>query len=388
MTTKNRPLLISALVLSILLALPAFSFLQASRQIDKQKAIELMRRNVERLVRKSPRLAGTTMAVYMPEKGIDSEFGASHRLFHTASVGKLFTSVMIVRKIESGAIRAESRICELVPEQTLAGLFVFEGKDYANEVSVEQLLAHSSGIADYFDGDTFDGTKKVSKLMIDEPDREWTPALLLEHSRLHQHAVAKPGERYHYSDSGYILLGLAIEALYGRPFEQAVADEILIPLGMNDSYMPWRSQPVNKPAMELPPSWLNGHDLSRARSMSADHAGGGFATTTKDLMLFGRAILDGRLISRKSLEWMSEDLNVFGRGMHYGRGMMRLKMGEFFPLLASYPEMIGHMGILGTQFFFDVDSGSIIVISLCDSGHMPDSVRLLISALGTGMRVK
>jgi D-alanyl-D-alanine carboxypeptidase len=370
-------LAVAVIVLGILNTVP----------LSSEQARKFIEKEVGRLARKDPRLAGLTLQVSAPDRGFEESFGAENRTFHMASIGKLFTSVLVVRLMEQGIISADTPVASLIDVEILENLFVVGGIDYSAEVTIEQLLCHTSGVADYFDGKTEDGTPTVASLIGEETDSLWTPDLLLCHTRRHQKAMARPGEEFHYSDTGYVLLGLVLEKLHGEPYEQIVRRQIFTPLGMNDTYMPTRSLPVNLPAGELPPTWLNGRDLSRARSVSADWAGGGFASTSEDMVLFGRALLEGRLVTRESLDWMAEDLNLFGTGMHYGRGMMRLNFGEFFPLLAAYPRMIGHMGILGTQFFMDRESGTIVVISLCSTGFMPESVKLLISTTGICRRI-
>jgi hypothetical protein len=67
--------------------------------------------------------------------------------------------------------------------------------------------------------------------------------------------------------------------------------------------------------------------------------------------------------------------------------MMRLKFADFFPLL-QFPDMIGHMGVLGTQLMYNPNSKTTIIISLGSTGHMQDSVQLLIETLGILGRIK
>ncbi len=62
---------------------------------------------------------------------------------------------------------------------------------------------------------------------------------------------------------------------------------------------------------------------------------------------------------------------------------MQFRFGEFFFLLASYPKMVGHMGVLATHMFYDPKSDLYIISSLGSDKAMEKSVRLLIEALGS-----
>ncbi len=66
---------------------------------------------------------------------------------------------------------------------------------------------------------------------------------------------------------------------------------------------------------------------------------------------------------------------------------MRLKFADIFPLL-PYPDMIGHMGVLGTQLFFDPKNQVMVILSLGSTGYMETTVRLLVEAVGVLQRVR
>ena len=66
----------------------------------------------------------------------------------------------------------------------MEGLFVFEGKDYAKQVTVRELLTHTSGVADYVEDPVNNGPPFL-KLILDNPDTYWTPEMLLAFSRDH-----------------------------------------------------------------------------------------------------------------------------------------------------------------------------------------------------------
>jgi len=366
----------AALVLIIMLASTPLSPEQARQALEKELTA----------LRRDHRLAGASLSIRDPRRGISMDLepaDSETTSFHTASAGKLFTTVLIARKIADGTILPSSSVAALLGSQTLSGLL--HPADIAL-VTVEDLLSHTSGMADYFAGSTHDGTASIADQLVRNPERFWTVAELLEHSRSHQTPLRRG--TWYYSDTGYLVLGLVAEALYGIPFTTLVHQELFDPLGMVDSYYPTRSQPARQPARPLRPTWLGNTNLAAAAALSADQAGGGVATTSADLQRFAQALADGRLLPEASLRWLAEARNRFETGIYYGRGMMSLRFGEFMPLLKGLPPMIGHMGILGTHIFIDPDSGTSIVINLGADGKMERSVRLLISALTVLPRIR
>jgi len=177
--------------------------------------------------------------------------------FHMASIGKLFTALLIMRLVERGRVRLDQAVCDLLDATTVQQLFVYKGVDYADRVTVAQLLGHTSGVADYFEGRTW-GAPPVVRQMVSDPDHFWTPAELLTFTRTYQRAQAAPGATFHYSDTGYILLGLIVEKGMGMPFEECLRQEIFAPLGMHKSYLMHRGSPIEMPAPAITPVWLSG----------------------------------------------------------------------------------------------------------------------------------
>lgn len=385
----SRALIIALIVIGALVLVGVTGFIVVGRLMSRPMSREEAEGYLEgRLasLRMDSRLRGACLALGIPERGLTIELESPERegkAFHTASVGKLFTAVLVAKKVEEGTISWETPIYTLLEPDTLRGLV-----SPADEklVTVAELLAHTSGMADYFAGETSDGAPTVAEAMVQRPDLAWDPAALLAHGSSHQ----EPGTRgqYRYSDTGYAVLGLAIERLYGQGFVEAVHGHIFDPLGMNDSYYPLRSRPRNREMRPLGDTWLGAAEVSKAASISADWAGGGAASTLADLRLFAAALAEGRIVKRDTLRFMSRVRNRFERGTHYGYGIMTLRFGEFFPLLGRLPDMIGHMGILGTMLFIDPENGVSAVVNLGADGRMEDAVRLVIDAATCAARIR
>jgi D-alanyl-D-alanine carboxypeptidase len=284
------------------------------------------------------------------------------RPFHVASIGKLFTSVLIFQLIENKQLSLDSPIDKILGKEILKDLFVFNGIDHSTKVTVKHLLAHTSGIEDYFESKE-KNTKAVLQDITIHPDTFWTPEDLLNFTRQNQKAVGAPGDTFHYSDTGYILLGLALEKIYKKSFERIISDKIFQPLSMKNSYMHLRSSPMQKSKLPLSTMMLGDINVTDFKSISCDWAGGGIISTTEDLLIFQKALVQGKLIPIPTLESM-RGTNEFMDGILYGYGMMTIDFGKMSVLIPSTPYLYGHSGILGTLLFYSPDYDTHIIINL------------------------
>ena len=76
----------------------------------------------------------------------------SNQVFHSASVGKLATMIVVMNALERHQLSLDTPVYEVVDRDLLEGLFVYQGVDYSSQVTFRHLLAHTSGINDYFEG--------------------------------------------------------------------------------------------------------------------------------------------------------------------------------------------------------------------------------------------
>lgn len=316
--------------------------------------------------------------------GISYEYPSSGKEvpFHIASIGKVFTATLLCMLSEKGEISLDDPIVNYLPDTSLEGLFVFEGDDYAEQVTIRELLTHTSGVADYAEDPVINGPPFL-KLILDNPDTYWTPEMLLDFSRHNQSAVGKPGDSFHYSDTGYVLLGRIIENVTSKPFHANLHDEFFTPLEMNDSYLMFRSEPANQPKKPIQKIWLNDREISQFISLSSDWSGGGIISTSADLLKFHMALRNGKLISPALLEQMETFTNQFMPGINYGMGMMEVDFQDFSPKLRSIPRVTGHIGIWGIHMLYDDTTETYINVNLGSASCMNTSFEVLIELMNT-----
>ena len=316
----------------------------------------------------------TQVRIYSGKHGIDYRYTSKgSRPYHGASIGKVFVVVLLLKMVSEEKLSLDQPIHELLEAKVLQELFVVNGNDHSGEVTIRQLAMHTSGINDYFESKSSSDSSFID-LIISESDHFWTPDELLDFTRNYQKAVARPGEKFFYSDTGYILLGKILENVSGISYGELLSKHIFEPLGMKDSYLHGYSGSATTKTMA--PLFVSGVDVSKMQSLSCDWSGGGVVTTTDDLLLFQEALHDG-----KFCDLMAEQAgfpNKFRRGMHYGFGMMELHFNEFFLLLRGMPNMKGHIGITSTHMFYDEINDVHYIMNFGSDKRMVESFKTLI----------
>ncbi len=134
--------------------------------------------------------------------------------FRLGSVSKQFNAMVILLLQERGKLSVQDSVCKYVPECPAAW----------QPVTIHQLLTHTSGIPSYTefpDNDEYERKPMTISATIERFKNK-----LLEF---------KPGERFHYSNSGYALLGYIVERASGKPYEEFLQENIFEPLHMLNS---------------------------------------------------------------------------------------------------------------------------------------------------------
>ena len=139
--------------------------------------------------------------------------------FSVASVTKLFTGLAVCKLIEQGALKLDDTLSVILSSYELGSI--------NPTISVKQLLTHTSGMGDYIDEDNEDIEALLQHLYDTYPPHLWTS--MDYYLQMSKTLPAKfiPGERYAYSNSGYVMLGLVIEAVSGQSYQDYVRTQII-----------------------------------------------------------------------------------------------------------------------------------------------------------------
>jgi CubicO group peptidase (beta-lactamase class C family) len=132
-------------------------------------------------------------------------------VYQSGSMGKQFTAALVEMLVDQRQLRLDDSIARWFPE----------GASVWRDVTIRRLLTHTAGIAEYTDS-TFDYRKDYTE---DE----------LVKVAASRPLDFQPGERWSYSNTGYVLLGALIHRVSGRFYGDLLRDSVFVPLGMRDS---------------------------------------------------------------------------------------------------------------------------------------------------------
>ena len=234
--------------------------------------------------------------------GVDGNRVRRDTVFRIGSLTKQFTAAAIMRLSEQGRLSLDDPITRFLPNYPTHG----------SHIAVRHLLNHTSGIRDY----TQTGARWFSRVAEDLTHEE--VVALFRDAPLH----FAPGERFRYSNSGYFLLGMIIEAITGRPYGVYVEQELARPIGLEHTvYCP------NNPSEGHARGFRSSADGPiPAPPVSMTHvffSAGSLCSTAVDLVTWGHALASGRVVSAASYRRMITPDDRLGGGMlPYGYGLI------------------------------------------------------------------
>lgn len=212
-------------------------------------------------------------------------YGAPNRIdtkFNLGSMNKMFTAVAIAQLAEQGKLAFDDPIAKHLPD--------YPNQEVAEQVTIHQLLTHTSGLADYFNEKFTEASRARFRTV-----QDFFPLFVDEPLQF------EPGSQWAYSNSNFIVLGAIVEAVSGQDYFDYVREHIYQPAGMinSDAYELDRETP------NLATGYTHAPGESEWRNNLFEHvikggpAGGGYSTV-EDLLRFAQALTDHKLLSPES----------------------------------------------------------------------------------------
>ncbi|SER25011.1 D-alanyl-D-alanine carboxypeptidase [Lentzea xinjiangensis] len=220
--------------------------------------------------------------------------------FRVGSITKTFVSTVLLQLAGEGEVDLDAPVVRYLP-----GLI-------DDRITVRQVLQHTSGLFNY---------TNALPLSPDEFEKirykHWSPQELLAISTA-KPLDFEPGTRWSYSNTNYVVAGLLVEELTGKPYEKAVEQRILKPLHLRDTEVPGDNPNIRGPHAHG--YWtVNGKptDITRLNP-SVAWAAGEMISTTRDLDTFIVALSSGRLLKPAQQQEISRTTEV---SPEYGLGL-------------------------------------------------------------------
>ncbi|GGX97317.1 serine hydrolase domain-containing protein [Streptomyces hiroshimensis] len=240
--------------------------------------------------------------------------------FRIASISKVFTSVVLLQLEAEGRIGLDDSV-----ERWLPGVVRGNGHD-GREITVRQLLNHTSGIYNYSEDPGFQ--KLIGPDFLEHRFDTYTPDALVKVATAHA-PYFRPGGGWHYSNTNYVLAGMITEKVTGHSYATEINRRIIRPLGLTATTLPGTAPELPNPhgraystllaepapdpkiydVTELNPSWGG--------------AAGEIISTTGDLNRFYGALIGGKLLPKAQQRELLTGVSASDQmpGVRYGLGV-------------------------------------------------------------------
>jgi len=267
----------------------------------------------------------------------------SDTAFSIASGTKLFTGLGVCKLINNEKLSLADKLCDILP---------YDLGQIDKNVTVFHLLTHTSGVGDYIDEDDENCLEKLQDLYNKYPVYLWERLEYYLQMITPLPPKFEPGERYGYSNSGFVLLGLVIEAVSGIPYQKFIEDNIIAPCGLKHTgFYRMDSLPAN--------TALGYMDDGRTNVFNLPVLGGsdgGLFTCAEDLEKLWHAIFSNKILSDEILQVFLQRQSVINDKESYGLGVYRFEDSDNLFYYA-----VG--GDFGVDFFTAHFPGQKITIS-------------------------
>ncbi|MFF2776877.1 serine hydrolase domain-containing protein [Streptomyces sp. NPDC058052] len=256
--------------------------------------------------------------------GTAGERGGDDR-YRVGSITKTFTATVLLQLQAEGRVDLDDPV-----EKWLPGLVTGNGHD-GSRITVRQLLNHTSGVYSYTEDPAFQ-QKVFGAGFLQHRYDTWSPRDLVGVAMGHAPAFA-PGTSWRYSNTNFVLAGLVIEKVTGRPYGKAVENRIIKPLKLRATSVPGTRVNVPGPSSRAystlnPEATSPVHDVTELNPSLA-HAAGEMISDSADLQTFYRALLKGRLLPKAEMRELTTTVAVSPQfpDYRYGLGISWQKLG-------------------------------------------------------------
>ncbi|MEM9509510.1 MAG: serine hydrolase [Cyanobacteria bacterium P01_E01_bin.35] len=271
---------------------------------------------------RAPEVPGAAVAIVSPA---GSWFGASgvanvedniplepDDRFEIGSITKTFTATVILQLVEEGVLSLEDNLTDWLPESVTADI------PNANNITLENLLQHTSGMADYVD--VLFAQAASNPLVFTQ---DWQPAALVDLID-GQPALFEPGESFFYSNTNFLLLGIVIESATNNNIAAEIRDRIIEPLELDNTFFAGEE--------EIPGGYVSGYwdfdgdgtlNNINLANLSWAWSTGAMVSNTEDLDTFARNLFAGDLLQPETLEMMLDTIPATDNNNYssYGLGV-------------------------------------------------------------------
>lgn len=292
--------------------------------------------------------------------------------FFIASTTKLYTTAIILKLRAEGKLSLDDKISKYIDKSILSGLHIYKRRDYAQELTIKHLLAHKSGLPDYFQGKGTSG-KSLENEITEGNDQFWTFEQAIERAKT-MAPLFVPGTKgkASYSDTNFQLLGKIIETITHTSYAENCKGFIIQPLGLTKTYLYQDS--TDKTPKTL---YYKSNELNIPKAMTSFGPDGGIVSTSTDMLIFIEAFFTGQLFPSAYIHELQAWNKIFFP-MKSGIGIHLFKLPWIFNPTGVVPYFIGHSGLSGALAFYSPKENIFIAGTVNQVAHPDLSFKTMI----------
>jgi D-alanyl-D-alanine carboxypeptidase len=295
--------------------------------------------------------------------------------FFIASTTKLYVTALIMQMIDSRLLHLDDKITKFLPAHLTHGLHAFHKIDYTDQITVQNLLSHTSGLPDYFQANR-KSKKSLMNQVLSGEDQAWNLSQVIDDSKNIGAAFPPSSGKALYSDTNYQLLGSIIENIYGLHFSEVLTEKICKKIGLLNTYL-YQNE------FDLNPAPLNYKKtvLRIPKAMTSFGPDGGIVSNASDGIRFLKSFFEGHLFEGKNIPILTSKWRNIFYPMKYGIGISLFRLPWYFSPFKKVPDLIGHSGLSGAFYYFCPEKDLYLVGTVNQIANPQTSFKLMINAL-------
>ncbi len=276
---------------------------------------------------------------------------SAHDNFRAGSITKTFIATVLLQLEFEGRVSLDDTVDKWLP-----GVVQGNGHD-GREITLRQLLNHTSGIYNYTGDEHFQSEIFLPENFYKNKYRTWTPQEIIGIAMGHKPEFA-PGTGWSYSNTNYTLAGMVIKKVTGNSYGDEVRSRVIEPLGLHGTYMPGTSAKVPQPSSRAYSKFTETttgkiYDVTEFNP-SAANAAGEIISNPGDLNRFYSALMRGKVVPAEQLAEMKTTVATSVPNGRYGLGLIENE-------LSCGVKVWGHSG--------GIHGSSSVAVTTADGKH-------------------
>ena len=262
--------------------------------------------------------------------------------FYIASINKLIIAALTLRLCRQNDLNLSDKISNFLSAEELRELLKFKGRDYSDQITIQHLLSHTSGLPCYLIDKWIHGEKNMQQIHRGENQAWPLEKVISEVKQVPGKFAPGTAGKASYSETNFRLLGKILSRVTGQPIEQLLT-ALFEELGMHDTLV------LPSQIEKCAPVYYKQFPIRIDNYWASTHHD--IASTAQDLMIFLKAFFSGKFYPEQKLGELEQWNKIFFP-FKYGIGIQQFYIPRIMSPFKPVPKMIGHCGSVGSMAFY------------------------------------